>query len=45
MKEEARYIFSKGDLSRKDFSIQFKNEKGNVYLPIIRVKLSYFLPI
>jgi len=41
MKEETRYIFSKGDLSRKDFSIQFKNEKGNVYLPIKDTKEIY----
>ncbi len=34
MKEHTRYIFSIGELSRKDFSIQFKNEKGNFYLPI-----------
>ena len=30
MKEESKYIFSKGDLSRKDFSIQFRNDKGNL---------------
>ncbi len=41
LKEEARYIFSKGDLSRKDFSIQFKNEKGNMYLPIKDTKELY----
>jgi len=34
MKEHTRYIFSTGELSRKDFSILFKNEKGNNYLPI-----------
>ncbi len=34
MKEQTRYIFSIGELSRKDFSILFKNEKGNIYLPI-----------
>lgn len=34
MKDETRYIFSKGDLSRKDHSIRFKHEKGNLYLPI-----------
>ncbi len=41
LKEETRYIFSKGDLSRKDFSIQFKNEKGNFYLPIKDTKELY----
>jgi CRISPR-associated protein Cas1 len=34
MKEHTRYIFSSGELSRKDFSILFKNEKGNFYIPI-----------
>jgi CRISPR-associated protein Cas1 len=34
MKEHSRYIFSSGELLRKDFSILFKNEKGNNYLPI-----------
>jgi len=33
-KEHTRYIFSMGTLSRKDNSIAFKNEKGNVYIPI-----------
>lgn len=41
LKEETRYIFSKGDLTRKDFSIKFKNEKGNVYLPIKDTKELY----
>jgi len=41
LKEETRYIFSKGDLTRKDFSIQFKNEKGNIYLPIKDTKELY----
>ena len=41
MKEESKYIFSKGDLSRKDFSIQFRNDKGNFYLPIEKVKEIY----
>jgi len=30
----AKYIFSAGELSRKDFSIVFRNEKGNNYIPI-----------
>ncbi len=34
MKEHTRYIFSSGELSRKDFSILLKNEKGNFYIPI-----------
>ncbi len=33
-KEHTRYIFSMGELKRKDNSIAFKNEKGSVYLPI-----------
>ena len=41
MKEETKYIFSKGDLSQKDFSIKFKNDTGNVYLPIKNVKELY----
>lgn len=41
MKEETRYIFSKGDLNRQDFSIKFKNEKGNNYLPIKDIKELY----
>lgn len=41
MKEESKYIFSKGDLSRQDFSIKYKNEKGNFYLPIQKVKELY----
>jgi CRISPR-associated protein Cas1 len=41
LKEETRYIFSKGDLTRKDFSIRFKNKNGNVYLPIKDTKELY----
>lgn len=41
MKSESKYIFSKGDLSRSDFSIKYKNEKGNFYLPIEKVKELY----
>ncbi len=33
-KEHARYIFSMGELHRKDNSIAFRNEKGSTYLPI-----------
>lgn len=41
MKSETKYIFSKGDLTRQDFSIKYKNEKGNFYLPIEKVKEIY----
>lgn len=41
MKEESKYIFTKGDLSRQDFSIKYKSEKGNFYLPIQKVKELY----
>ena len=41
MKSETKYIFSKGDLSRKDFSIKYKNETGNFYLPIEKIKEIY----
>jgi CRISPR-associated protein Cas1 len=38
-----RYIFSMGELSRKDFSIRFKNEKGNHYIPIKNTRELYCL--
>ena len=41
MKSESKYIFSKGDLTREDFSIKYKNEKGNFYLPIEKIKELY----
>lgn len=41
MKSETKYIFSRGDLSRSDFSIKYKNEKGNFYIPIEKVKELY----
>ena len=41
MKSESKYIFSKGDLNRNDYSIKYKNEKGNFYLPIEKVKELY----
>ena len=31
---KTRYIFSMGELKRKDNSIVFRSEKGNIYLPI-----------
>lgn len=33
-KNHTRYIFSMGELSRKDNSIAFRNEKGNFYIPV-----------
>lgn len=41
MKSESKYIFSKGDLSRQDFSIKYKNDKGNFYLPIEKIRELY----
>ena len=41
MKSETKYIFSKGDLSRQDFSIKYRNDKGNFYLPIEKVRELY----
>lgn len=41
MKSETKYIFSKGDLTRQDFSIKYKNSNGNFYLPIEKVKEIY----
>ncbi|HIP60888.1 MAG TPA: type I-B CRISPR-associated endonuclease Cas1 [Campylobacterales bacterium] len=39
---KTRYIFSMGELKRKDNSIAFKNEKGWVYLPVEGVREIYF---
>ncbi len=44
-KEQTRYIFSMGELKRKDNSIAFKNEKGTVYLPIEDTKEIYCMNI
>ena len=41
MKSESKYIFSKGDLTREDFSIKYKNSNGNYYLPIEKIKELY----
>ena len=41
MKEETKYIFSTGDLTRQDFSIKYKNDKGNYYIPIEKIKEIY----
>ena len=38
MEEQCRYIFSKGDLFQKDFSIDFRNNNKNVYIPIKNIK-------
>ncbi len=40
-KNHTRYIFSIGELSRKDNSIAFKNQKGSVYIPIEGVRELY----
>lgn len=42
MKQSTRYFFSKGELSQKDYSIKFKNDQGNFYLPIKDTKELYF---
>jgi len=39
---KTRYIFSMGELKRKDNSIAFKNEKGWHYIPIEQTKEIYF---
>ena len=38
-----RYIASMGELSRKDDSLCFRNEKKHVYIPIENVKEIYCL--
>lgn len=40
-KNHTRYIFSMGELKRKDNSIAFHNEKGNFYIPIQDTKELY----
>lgn len=42
-KNHTRYIFSMGELSRKDNSIAFRNEKGSFYLPIEETRELYCL--
>ena len=39
---KSRYIFSMGEISRKDNSIAFKNQKGWNYIPIEGVREIYF---
>lgn len=41
MKRKARYIFSKGELRRKNNTIIFKNENGNKFFPIEEIKELY----
>lgn len=41
MNEQTRYIFSKGDLNRKDYSIVFKSDNKNNYIPIENIKELY----
>lgn len=40
---KTKYIFSMGEISRKDNSIAFRNEKGNFYIPIENIREIYFL--
>jgi len=40
---KTRYIFSMGEIKRKDNSIAFKNEKGWGYIPIEQVRELYFM--
>lgn len=42
-KQHTRYIFSMGELSRKDNSIRLKNEKGNFYIPVESTRELYCL--
>ena len=40
---KTRYIFSMGELKRKDNSIAFRNEKGNSYIPVENTRELYCL--
>ena len=40
---KTRYIFSMGEIKRKDNSIAFKNERGWVYIPVEQVRELYFM--
>jgi CRISPR-associated protein Cas1 len=40
---KSRYIFSMGEIKRKENSIGFKNEKGWVYVPVEEVRELYFM--
>ena len=41
MKGHTKYLFSMGELHRKDNSILFKNDKGNNYIPIENIREIY----
>lgn len=41
MENQSKYIFSKGDLEQKDFSIDFKSQKGHTYVPIKNTRELY----
>lgn len=41
MEEQCRYIFSKGDLFQKDFSIVFNKNNQKIYIPINNIKELY----
>ena len=41
MKEETKYIFSKGSFTQDEYSIKFKVDKGNIHLPINNIKELY----
>ena len=43
MKNHTQYIFSMGELKRKDNSIAFSNSKGNNYIPIEDLKELYLM--
>jgi len=40
---KTRYVFSMGEIKRKDNSIAFKNKKGWVYIPIEQIREIYFM--
>lgn len=41
MSEQSKYIFSKGGLTRKDYSIQFRGDRGINYIPIADTRELY----
>ncbi len=40
---KTQYIFSMGEIKRKDNSIAFKNEKGWKYIPVEKIREIYFM--
>ena len=40
---KTRYIFTMGEIQRKDNSIAFKNERGWNYIPVENIRELYFL--